>query len=304
MSERGFVSVDRGVFDHPMFAPEPFSEREAWLWMIAEAAWKPMMVRAGRAVLQIDRGQIACSLRFLATRWKWPETTVRRFLSRLAAGGDDALVVIDAAQSVTRITICNYDKYQNSRRTERRRSGAEAAHSCAHSTAQKPARSSDCHETENDETWRARGAVNGAVVSVKPAQIIREQVTNNKTAGLSARERLDRLEEACRQAAGYETDPSPGLLSLAPILGLMESGMDLDADILPAIRAAAAKMRRPARSWEYFRDAVVDWHERRTRPVVVGISGADPPAKFDQWAKQRELVKKLEQKYNQKEQVA
>jgi hypothetical protein len=304
MSERGFVSVDRGVFDHPMFAPEPFTEREAWLWMIAEAAWKPMTVRAGRAVLQIDRGQIACSLRFLATRWKWPETSVRRFLSRLAAGGDDALVLIDAAQSVTRITICNYDKYQNSRRTERRRSGAEAAHSCAHSTAQKPARSSDCHETENDETWRARGAVNGAVVSVKPAQIIREQVTNNKDAGLSARERLDRLEQACREAAGYETDPSPGLLSLAPILGLMEAGMDLELDILPAIKAAAARMRRPARSWEYFREAIVDWHERRNRPVVVGISGADPPAKFDQWAKQRELVKKLEQKYNQKEQVA
>jgi len=304
MSERGFVSVDRGVFDHPMFAPEPFTEREAWLWMIAEAAWKPMTVRAGRAVLQIDRGQIACSLRFLATRWKWPETSVRRFLSRLAAGGDDALVLIDAAQSVTRITICNYDKYQNSRRTERRSTGAEAAHSCAHSTAQKPARSSDCHETENDETWRARGAVNGAVVSVKPAQIIREQVTNNKDAGLSARERLDRLEEACREAAGYETDPSPGLLSLAPIIGLMEQGMDLELDILPAIKATAVRMRRPARSWEYFREAIVDWHERRNRPVVAGESGADPPAKFDQWAKQRELVKKLEQKYNQKEQVA
>ena len=304
MSERGFVSVDRGVFDHPMFAPEPFTEREAWLWMIAEAAWKPMTVRAGRAVLQIDRGQIACSLRFLATRWKWPETTVRRFLSRLAAGGDDALVVIDAAQSVTRITICNYDKYQNSRRTERRSTGAETAHSCAHSTAQKPAQSSYCDETENDETWRTRGAVNGAVVSVKPAQIIREQVTNNKDAGLSARERLDRLEEACRQAAGYETDPSPGLLSLAPIIGLIEQGMDLELDILPAIKATAARMRRPARSWEYFRDAITEWHEKRNRPVVIGASGADPPAKFDPWAKQREFAKRLEEKYGKKEQVA
>ena len=304
MSERGFVSVDRGVFDHPMFAPEPFTEREAWLWMIAEAAWKPMTVRAGRAVLQIDRGQIACSLRFLATRWKWPETTVRRFLSRLATGGDDALVLIDAAQSVTRITICNYDKYQNSRRTERRSTGAETAHSCAHSTAQKPAQSSYCEIKENSKTWRTRGAVNGAVVSVKPAQIIREQVTNNKDAGLSARERLDRLEEACRQAAGYETDPSPGLLSLAPIIGLIEQGIDLELDILPAIKATAARMRRPARSWEYFRESIVEWHEKRNRPVVAGESGADPPAKYDQWAQQRALVKKLEQKYAQKEQVA
>ena len=304
MSERGFVSVDRGVFDHPMFAPEPFTEREAWLWMIAEAAWKPMTVRAGRAVLQIDRGQIACSLRFLATRWKWPEPSVRRFLSRLAAGGDDALVRIDATQSATQITICNYDKYQNSRRSERRSTDAKATHSCTQSTTQKTTQSSDCEIKENAKTWRTRDAVNDALIDVKPTQIIREQVTNNKDAGLSARERLDRLEQACREAAGYETDPSPGLLSLATILGLMESGMDLDADILPAIRAAAAKMRRPARSWEYFRDAIVYWHERRTRPVVVGISGADPPAKFDQWAKQRELVKKLEQKYNQKEQVA
>lgn len=304
MSERGFVSVDRGVFDHPMFAPEPFTEREAWLWMIAEAAWKPMTVRAGRAVLQIDRGQIACSLRFLATRWKWPEPSVRRFLSRLAAGGDDALVRIDATQSATQITICNYDKYQNSRRSERRSTDAEATHSCTQSTTQKTTQSSDCEIKENSKTWRTRDAVNDALIDVKPTQIIREQVTNNKDAGLSARERLDRLEEACRQAAGYETDPSPGLLSLAPIIGLMEQGMDLELDILPAIKATASRMRRPARSWEYFREAITEWHEKRNRPVVAGESGADPPAKFDQWAQQRALVKKLEQKYAQKEQVA
>ena len=304
MSERGFVSVDRGVFDHPMFAPEPFTEREAWLWMIAEAAWKPMTVRAGRAVLQIDRGQIACSLRFLATRWKWPEPSVRRFLSRLAAGGDDALVRIDATQSATQITICNYDKYQNSRRSERRSTDAEATHSCTQSTTQKTTQSSDCEIKENAKTWRTRDAVNDALIDVKPTQIIREQVTNNKDAGLSARERLDRLGQACREAAGYETDPSPGLLSLAPIIGLMEQGMDLELDILPAIKATAARMRRPARSWEYFRDAITEWHEKRNRPVVIGASGADPPAKFDPWAKQREFAKRLEEKYGKKEQVA
>lgn len=159
----------------------------------------------------------------------------------------------------------------------------------------------ECHVTSRDVTVTPRDTPPDSP-PLSPAPL--SPPLNPPLAGLGSRERLDRLEQACREAAGYETDPSPGLLSLAPILGLMESGMDLDADILPAIRAAAAKMRRPARSWEYFRDAVVDWHERRTRPVVVGISGADPPAKFDQWAKQRELVKKLEQKYNQKEQVA
>jgi hypothetical protein len=46
----GTFNVARGVFDHPVFAPEPFTEREAWLWLIAEAQWKPVRkrVRDGR----------------------------------------------------------------------------------------------------------------------------------------------------------------------------------------------------------------------------------------------------------------
>jgi hypothetical protein len=31
MTTRGFFAVDRGVFDHPAFAPEPFTECQAWL---------------------------------------------------------------------------------------------------------------------------------------------------------------------------------------------------------------------------------------------------------------------------------
>jgi hypothetical protein len=29
------------VFGHPIFADEPFTEREEWLWQIGEAAFKP-----------------------------------------------------------------------------------------------------------------------------------------------------------------------------------------------------------------------------------------------------------------------
>lgn len=41
MSERGVLAVDRGVFEHPSFARVPFTEREAWLWLISEAAYRP-----------------------------------------------------------------------------------------------------------------------------------------------------------------------------------------------------------------------------------------------------------------------
>jgi hypothetical protein len=42
MSERGFIAVARGVLDHPVVgARRPFSDFEAWLWLLFEAAWKP-----------------------------------------------------------------------------------------------------------------------------------------------------------------------------------------------------------------------------------------------------------------------
>lgn len=110
----GVFAVDRGVFDHPAFAREPYTEREAWLWMVGAAAWKPMRVRAGRAIVDLDRGQLAFATRFLARKWKWSEARVRRFLKRIKT---DAMVTLQSTRETTQITICNYDKYAFGRRT-------------------------------------------------------------------------------------------------------------------------------------------------------------------------------------------
>jgi hypothetical protein len=108
MSDRGVFAVDRGVFDHPMFAREPYSEREAWIWMVGAAAWKASRVRVGKAMIDLDRGQLAYATRFLATKWQWSHTRVVRFLKRLEI---DTMVSTEATRYATRITICNYDKY-------------------------------------------------------------------------------------------------------------------------------------------------------------------------------------------------
>jgi hypothetical protein len=115
MSERGFFAIDRGAWDHPMFAKEKFSEREAWFWLISSAAWEPMKVRVGRGWFDLARGQCAFALRFLATKWMWSEPRVRRFLKRLT---DDAAVLVSATREATLITICNYNDYQLSRRAD------------------------------------------------------------------------------------------------------------------------------------------------------------------------------------------
>src|SRR3972149_6466832 len=74
---RGVYGVDRGVWDHPLFKErKAFSRREAWLWLVSEAAWKPRRVYLGGAVIALDRGQLAHSIRFMAEAWRWEQPRV------------------------------------------------------------------------------------------------------------------------------------------------------------------------------------------------------------------------------------
>jgi hypothetical protein len=110
MSERGVFAVDRGIWDHDVLVDNnPFSRREAWLWLISEAAWKPHRRRLAGHSVELNRGQLAASLRFIAGKWRWSEPRVRRFLKTLINEG-----MIDTATDagITIITLCKYDRYQ------------------------------------------------------------------------------------------------------------------------------------------------------------------------------------------------
>jgi hypothetical protein len=114
MRDRGVFAVDRSIFDHPLFAPEPYTEREAWIWMIGAAAWKAQRVRVGRHTISLERGQFAFSTRFLATKFKWSQGKIIRYLKRLET---EAMTTTSATREAIHITICNYDKYAFGRNT-------------------------------------------------------------------------------------------------------------------------------------------------------------------------------------------
>lgn len=105
----GVFAVSRGIFDHPLFADEPLTEREAWIWLISEAAWKERTVRAGGHVVTLKRGQCAHSIRFMAEAWGWSKSRVDRFLTRLENG---TMIGTECGTGVNKITICKYDEYQ------------------------------------------------------------------------------------------------------------------------------------------------------------------------------------------------
>jgi len=110
MSERGVFAVDRAIWEHDYLVDSaPFSRREAWLWLVSEAAWKPHRRRIAGKTYELSRGQLAASMRFIASKWHWSEARVRRFLNGLK---NEGMIDANTDAGLTVLTICKYDSYQ------------------------------------------------------------------------------------------------------------------------------------------------------------------------------------------------
>jgi hypothetical protein len=123
-----WFAVSRMVFDHYIVgAAQPvrpddetrgaYSKMEAWLDLIAMAAYEPSKVmNKGREQL-LEPGQLMGGVGYLADRWNWSNETVRWFLKQLQM----SLMITRfcATQKASRntnqvqvLTVCNYSNYQ------------------------------------------------------------------------------------------------------------------------------------------------------------------------------------------------
>lgn len=109
----GNVSIARDLWSNPTFKDETMSQREAWIWLIANASWKARTTRVADHIVNLQRGQLAASTRFLASAWMWSEPRVRRYLAKLE---DQRMICRDTGAGLTVVTICNYNIYQNTPR--------------------------------------------------------------------------------------------------------------------------------------------------------------------------------------------
>lgn len=124
----GWFRLERGWRECDVFATdEPFTEREAWAWLIEKAAWKSCVRRAGKGErVEVERGQFHTSLRTLGSIWGWGKNKVSRYLERLEC--HDMIGTV-AGQSGMLITICNYAKYQDARDGQEQEAGTVAGQS-------------------------------------------------------------------------------------------------------------------------------------------------------------------------------
>ncbi len=101
----------RGWQEHVVFKDEPYTEREAWEWLISNAVFHPdgiMSFIQGKPRL-LMRGHQTYSIRFLAVKWDWNKSKVERYLNKLKKA-DMIGTENETGQLVIRIR--NYDKFQ------------------------------------------------------------------------------------------------------------------------------------------------------------------------------------------------
>lgn len=105
-----WYKVERGWLDNAFFQNAEYSERDAWQWMIGEAAFEDSRISVNGKPFELSRGQLYASIRFMAQKFGWSVNRVVRFLERLREWGM-VNTATDTGQNL--ITICNYSKYQD-----------------------------------------------------------------------------------------------------------------------------------------------------------------------------------------------
>ena len=116
---KGFIPISRCLFDHNLWKEKRvFSKFEAWIYIIKEARFEKTSVLDGYIKVEIDRGQLYASLRFLAKSWGWSRSKVSRFLCFLRENKMiETRKISGTGQSL--LTVCNYDTYNDQRDTNR-----------------------------------------------------------------------------------------------------------------------------------------------------------------------------------------
>ena len=118
----GWITLNREVRNHWVYSDaETF---RAWVTILMEVNHSDQKVMVGKTIFSCARGE---SLRSLESWGKlfgnWSKSRTKRFFDMLKS---ETMICIKSERITTRLSVCNYDKYQDSRnanetRTERKR---------------------------------------------------------------------------------------------------------------------------------------------------------------------------------------
>ena len=109
--KQGFIKLSRKFFETSLWKePRTYSRSEAWLDMIQMAGFEDSTQILNNREIEVRRGEIVASRRFLEKRWQWGSTKVTNFLDYLRS---NRMINQRQTNGQTIITLCNYDIYND-----------------------------------------------------------------------------------------------------------------------------------------------------------------------------------------------
>lgn len=117
MSNKGFIKLNRGIFDNFLWnEAREFSKAEAWIDLIQLARFEASTEIINGKVIELQRGEIPASRRYLELRWNWGGTKVSNFLKILAQ-----MKMINQRQTggQTIISLVKYSIYNDTQTTDK-----------------------------------------------------------------------------------------------------------------------------------------------------------------------------------------
>tara|TARA_B100000900_G_scaffold177317_1_gene150305 strand:+ start:2800 stop:3582 length:783 start_codon:yes stop_codon:yes gene_type:complete len=114
---QGYIKIDRSILYHPALFKrgQNFCEKGAFLWLLLEASFVDRKYRIKDKEIYLRRGQLCCSLSYMAEAWGWDKSKVQRFLDKLKQFDTITTDTLSDTPIDTPnvVTICHYDKYQD-----------------------------------------------------------------------------------------------------------------------------------------------------------------------------------------------
>ena len=92
--KRGWFPVRRDILRDPHWLERPVTKGQAKLDLALLAEYEDTEATAkGGKKIRLHRGQLFTSIRWLADRWGWHQSKVRRFLALLAENSEDLYAI-------------------------------------------------------------------------------------------------------------------------------------------------------------------------------------------------------------------
>lgn len=151
-----WIAVDVAILEDPLFEGEPYTRREALLWLYANVAWKETRHRVGSATLPVPVGSVFVTLRTLQKHWGWrSDTRVRAFLKEMEREGK---ICVQTDAGKTLISLCDHSVFQaaerseNAAKTQKKRSG-NAQKTPRHKDSEKERMREDDSDLNGFKAW-------------------------------------------------------------------------------------------------------------------------------------------------------